>query len=111
MSTPGIQKPVLEILQTLQTQRGHLDAKTITDVARSLHLPAHQIYGVASFYSMLSVEPRHTKVLRMCDGPVCWLCGSDKVRQALNASSHGHPGWAIERTSCLGLCDRARLPW
>ncbi|MBE3117983.1 MAG: NADH-quinone oxidoreductase subunit NuoF, partial [Candidatus Atribacteria bacterium] len=44
--------------------------------------------------------------IRVCDGPVCWLCGGD-VTSIGDAVRAEHPDWKVERTSCLGLCDRA----
>ena len=104
---------VLEILTELDG-RGHLNTETITDTARALSIQAQQAYGMATFYSMLSLKPRQN-VMRVCDGPVCWL------RRASNQSSVNSfqspvemwgkvmsgKDWTVERTSCLGVCDRA----
>jgi len=96
---------VLEILTELD-RRGRLNPETITDTARALGIPAQQAYGMATFYSMLSLQPRGN-VLRVCDGPVCWLKRAAETREALEQSAICNQQYAIERTSCLGLCDRA----
>jgi len=101
---------VLEILSDLQTERGALDASTIQDVARALHMPPEKAYGVASFYSMLTINPDTAQAkpaasVRVCDGPVCWLHGADRLRQAVDSAAG--PDTQVTRTSCLGLCDRA----
>lgn len=96
----------LELLKALSNQN-RLTPASAADVARALGIPAHQAYGMATFYSMLSLSERK-KVLRVCDGPVCWL----------KRANHNHPlaewqsnpalaDFSIERSSCLGLCDRA----
>ena len=58
---------------------------------------------MATFYSMLSLDERRD-VLRVCDGPVCWLkrASVDGWKKKMPADD-----WTVERTSCLGLCDRA----
>ena len=94
---------VLEVLRDLETERGGLSRPGITDVARAIGLPPHKAFGIATFYSMLSLEERRN-ILRVCDGPVCWLKRASEVRAALDQSASG---WTVERTSCLGLCDRA----
>jgi NADH:ubiquinone oxidoreductase subunit F (NADH-binding) len=82
----------------------------LDDVARLLELPAARVYGIASFYSMLEVTEANPSSamskIRVCDGPVCWLCGGDitAIGDSVRAE---HPDWKVERTSCLGLCDRA----
>jgi NADH:ubiquinone oxidoreductase subunit F (NADH-binding)/NADH:ubiquinone oxidoreductase subunit E len=96
---------VLEVLRTIQEQRGGLSQADIAQAARSLRIPAERAYGVASFYTMLSLSPRPAGVIRVCDGPVCWLKRAAEVRQALDEAPPA--GYTIERTSCLGLCDRA----
>jgi NADH:ubiquinone oxidoreductase subunit F (NADH-binding)/NADH:ubiquinone oxidoreductase subunit E len=97
----------LEILTTLQKQRGRLDPDTLTGVAHSLNLPPSKILGIASFYSMLNLKESTGNSIRVCDGPVCWLCGATDASQAIGVELSKHPEWKIERTSCLGLCDRA----
>ncbi|PWB55101.1 MAG: hypothetical protein C3F13_05105 [Anaerolineales bacterium] len=98
---------LLEILTELQAQRGVLEGSAITDVGRAVKLPPSSAYGVASFYSMLNLEEKAEQIMRVCDGPVCWLCGAGEVRKGVDAVLAGKQGWKIERTSCLGLCDRA----
>ena len=95
---------LLEVLVDIQTQPTGLSPATVTDVARALNVPPHKAYGIATFYSMLSFE-EHKKKLRVCDGPVCWLKRASETKTALEANTG--EDWDIERSSCLGLCDRA----
>jgi NADH:ubiquinone oxidoreductase subunit F (NADH-binding) len=60
---------------------------------------------------MLSSLPRKN-ILRVCDGPVCWinraLENSKKPENVVDLYGHNLPDdWTVERSSCLGLCDRA----
>ena len=98
---------VLEVLVELQKRYGWLNQHQIEDVGRTLHIPAEKVYGIASFYSLLDVKPKEKNVIRVCDGPVCWLCGGGEVRAAVDRVFTDRAGWSVERTSCLGLCDRA----
>jgi NADH:ubiquinone oxidoreductase subunit F (NADH-binding)/NADH:ubiquinone oxidoreductase subunit E len=95
---------ILEILKDLQSTSEGLSNQAISDTARALHMPPHKAYGMATFYSMLSLQPR-PNVLRVCDGPVCWLKHAGKTHTALEKAIVS--GWTVERSSCLGLCDRA----
>ena len=100
---------LLEVLVDLQTHPAGLSPATVTNAARSLKVPSHKAYGIATFYSMLSFEERK-KVLRVCDGPVCWLkraTTDDKPQNLDEWSSAVGSSWSVERSSCLGLCDRA----
>jgi NADH:ubiquinone oxidoreductase subunit F (NADH-binding) len=84
--------------------------ETLDEVARSLEIPPAKVYGIASFYSMLEVAqaaPTSTTTkIRVCDGPVCWLCDGD-IKSVGDSVRKTHPDSKVERTSCLGLCDRA----
>lgn len=103
----GDPEAALEILQALETHPGGLSAESITDIARTLGLPSNRIYGLATFYSMLSLKERQ-KTLRICDGPVCWLRQTRPQHgEALDEWIESASGWTVERSSCLGLCDRA----
>jgi NADH:ubiquinone oxidoreductase subunit F (NADH-binding)/NADH:ubiquinone oxidoreductase subunit E len=99
---------ILPILQILQTQRNGLTPAILTAVARALQVPPERAYGIASFYSMLT-PPRDQPTIRVCDGPVCWLCGANRLRAMLAQTVSA--AYVIERTSCLGQCDRAPAAW
>jgi NADH:ubiquinone oxidoreductase subunit F (NADH-binding)/NADH:ubiquinone oxidoreductase subunit E len=96
---------LIPMLQAIQAQHGGLTRAAIVDSARALGIPAQRAYGVATFYSMFDVPPRPGGVIRVCDGPVCWLYGAARLHNDL-ADTLGK-SWRIERNSCLGLCDRA----
>ena len=94
----------LEVLNDIQAERGGLSKTDLVDAARAVGVPAHQTYGAATFYSMMSLEPKKN-VIRVCDGPVCWLRRASETKAAIEAAIG--EGWTVERTSCLGLCDHA----
>jgi NADH:ubiquinone oxidoreductase subunit F (NADH-binding)/NADH:ubiquinone oxidoreductase subunit E len=102
---------LLPILQRLQAQHGGVTRESIENVARALSIPAERAYGVTTFYTMLAMPPRPGPIIRVCDGPACWLHGARATRtamvQVLSASPPREHSWTVERTSCLGLCDRA----
>ena len=97
---------LLEIYQKLQDDQGFISRQEVLDVSKVLKLPAQRAYGVATFYSMLTLEAHPQQTIRVCDGPVCWLKHAAELRPAL-ADFGKSLGWKVERTSCLGLCDRA----
>ncbi len=97
----------LPILRTIQSaNHGYLDLQLLGAVADALQLSDAQVYGVASFYSMLATRPRGEKTIRVCDGPACMMHEAEKMRIALGAAA-AKDEWTVERSSCLGLCDRA----
>jgi len=97
---------LLEVLVDLETHPAGLSPATVTEAARALNVPPHKAYGMATFYSMLSLEKRKN-VLRVCDGPVCWLKRASDQSPIPDYQAQLGDDCTVERTSCLGLCDRA----
>ena len=101
---------MLNLLFKVQGEYGALNLEILDDVARLLDKPASQVYGIASFYSMIEVANKvPSKIaprIRVCDGPVCWLCGGNLEGSRSKIVSK-YPNGKFERSSCLGLCDLA----
>jgi NADH:ubiquinone oxidoreductase subunit F (NADH-binding)/NADH:ubiquinone oxidoreductase subunit E len=102
--SPDATLPILRDVQA--ANHGSLDKPVLGAVADALRVNDARVYGVGSFYSLLSTRTRAEKVIRVCDGPVCMLRGAESVRASLEAATTGGE-WGVERCSCLGLCDCA----
>ncbi len=87
-----------EILARVQAHGG-LDVGVAVQVAREVGVPEAEVYGVASFYHLLS-DP-DTK-LRVCTGLSCAMRGSDRLLAAAKEA-----GLPVGGCSCLAACDRA----
>jgi NADH-quinone oxidoreductase subunit E len=100
--------PVLaEVNQTL----GYLPAEALAEVSRGLRVPKSQLFSVASFYRMLSTEPRGRHVIQFCESAPCHVVGGREVWQTLQDELQLSPGetsadgkWTLVTTSCLGIC-------
>jgi NADH-quinone oxidoreductase subunit F len=101
----GSRAEIVKVLRTIHREYGYLTPHLIGEVARELRMPASRVYGIATFYSMLTTQAPMEKTIRICDGPYCMMRGAGdllcQIQAQLGAS------WTITRTSCLGLCDRA----
>ena len=71
----------------------------VARVAAETGVPEADVYGVATFYTLLSRPGAKTRV---CQGLSCWMAGSDDRLAALREAGAEH-----EAVSCLGQCDRA----
>jgi NADH:ubiquinone oxidoreductase subunit F (NADH-binding)/NADH:ubiquinone oxidoreductase subunit E len=98
---------ILPVLLDVQAaNHGCLGKPVLGAAADALRVNDARVYGVGSFYSLLSTKPRTGKVVRVCDGPVCMLQGAESLAGSTRtAATSGE--WAVERCSCLGLCDCA----
>ena len=99
---------LLPALQALQARVGWISPGGLGYIARRLTVPPADVYGVATFYALLTVEPRPPRVVHVCDDIACRCAGSEALIADLEqrAGPEGNDsGWL--RSPCLGQCDRA----
>ncbi len=106
---------MITILQKVQDEYRYLPQEVITYVATCLGVPPARVYGVATFYSHFSLEPKGKYVIKICDGTACHVKGSGKlikaIRETLNLSEKNKTTndmlFTLETVSCLGACGLA----
>src|ERR1039458_826755 len=64
---------LIETLHTAQSSFGYLDDEAIRFVARSLHVPLSQAYGVVTFYHHFSLKPAGKHTCTVCLGTACYI--------------------------------------
>ena len=57
---------LMPVLQELNRAHSYISEDAMLCVAKELNVPRAEVYGVATFYSFLSVKPRGKFVVRMC---------------------------------------------
>jgi len=67
---------LIPILQQIQEEYRYLPEEVLALVATSLDLPPSRVYGVATFYSHFTLEPKGKHTIRLCDGTACHVRGS-----------------------------------
>jgi NADH:ubiquinone oxidoreductase subunit E len=107
-------RDLLVLLEREQSRSGCLSREAITELAESLGLSIGEVYGVASFYSFLSVGPQGRNVIRVCKSLPCYLKSSKAIIEGVRKAIGIGPGqttpdgkFSFELTNCIGACDRA----
>src|SRR4051794_30260446 len=102
----------LPILEAVQARVGWISEPAMDHICERLTVPRADVYGVATFYGLLSVEPRAPRVLHVCDDIACRCAGAEEliadIEERLgpeNADDSHAVTWL--RSPCLGQCDRA----
>ena len=104
---------LLPVLHAIQKRIGWISQGAINYAALRLDVPPAEVYGVASFYGMFSLEPRPAVVAHVCDDIACMTRGSEELCDQLDTRlgpegipcAGGRAMWV--RSNCLGLCERA----
>jgi NADH-quinone oxidoreductase subunit E/NADP-reducing hydrogenase subunit HndA len=109
--TKGALIPVLHKVQHLY---GYLPEDVLHLVSEGLDVPMTEIYGVATFYHIFSLEPKGEHIIRVCLGTACYVKGSqlliDKLSQILGielGNTTKDNKFTLEATRCIGACGLA----
>ncbi|MFZ3150549.1 MAG: NADH-quinone oxidoreductase subunit NuoE [Anaerolineaceae bacterium] len=102
---------LIPILQTVTNEIGYISQTAVKQISLQLRLPTKEILSVATFYRMLSTEPRGKHVVQFCESAPCHIAGGREVFNALKQALQLEPGqtspdnkWTLLTTSCLGVC-------
>ncbi|MGA5627994.1 NAD(P)H-dependent oxidoreductase subunit E [Streptomyces cellulosae] len=94
-------------LHALNDRVGWISEGGLDYLCRRLTVPPSEAYGVATFYAMFSVRPRPATVLHVCTDLACAAAGAPKLCEAVETRLGPESGVKVERSPCLGLCERA----
>ncbi|MGX1510036.1 NAD(P)H-dependent oxidoreductase subunit E [Streptomyces collinus] len=98
---------LLPALHALNDRVGWISEGALDYVCRRLTVPPAEAYGVATFYAMFSVRPRPATVLHVCTDLACTAAGASELCAAVETRLGPQSGVKVERSPCLGLCERA----
>jgi NADH:ubiquinone oxidoreductase subunit E len=113
---PRSQEYILHILHELQdhSEHNYLSEHDLKRAAEHMNISYSSVYGVASYYSMFSLKPRGMHIIRVCHSPVCEMLDSASLTRALHEVLGIGMGettksglFTLERTECLGQCDKS----
>ena len=98
---------LLPTLHALNERAGWISPGGLNYVAQRLTVPPADVYGVATFYALFSVDQRPPRVVHVCDDIACRCAGSEELIAQLGPEGVAEHGATWLRSPCLGQCDRA----
>lgn len=105
---------IFNIFENLQKHFRCLPEDALRIVAEELSVPLSQLYSVATFYNLFSLEPRGEHTVSVCRGTVCHVKGVDKVSDSLQKELGIKEGettpdglFTLNAVRCLGCCSLA----
>ncbi len=110
----GQEGSLIQILHLVQGIYGYLPLEVQQIVAERLDLPLSEVYGVSTFYSFFSTQPRGEYCIRVCLGTACYVRGSAKILKRLSEMLGVEVGcttkdrkFTLEVMRCMGACGLA----
>ncbi|MBR2569792.1 MAG: NAD(P)H-dependent oxidoreductase subunit E [Paenibacillus sp.] len=71
--------PLMMILSDIQNEYGYIPLEVQELVSELTGLSVSEIYGVVTFYSFFSLEPKGKYVVGCCMGTACYVKGAQQV--------------------------------
>ncbi|MDD3889720.1 MAG: NAD(P)H-dependent oxidoreductase subunit E [Syntrophomonadaceae bacterium] len=103
---------IIEAFHALQAEYNYIPQDALVEAARVFGVSEAQAYGVATFYSYLSVENRGKYIIRMCESAPCHVAGADAVITAIEnyldikvGETTADGKFTIELCECIGQCQ------
>ena len=104
----------MSVLQGAQEIYGYLPEEVIRRIAAGLGHPYEEIYGIATFYSQFSLNPKGDVAIAVCLGTACYVKGAAAVLNAVEQKLGIVPGaitpdgkFSLDSCRCVGACGLA----
>ena len=105
---------LIKILNDVQEKCGYIPQKAQEEISEYLNMPMAEIYGVITFYSRFTLNPKGKYHISVCLGTACYVKGSQKIFDRLKERLKIEEGQttadgkiSIEATRCVGACGLA----
>ena len=104
----------MPVLQAAQEIFGYLPEEAQIMIAEGLDIPLSEIYGVSTFYSLFTLNPKGRYQISVCLGTACYVKGSADVLDAVQKKLNIVPGgitedgmFSLDACRCIGACGLA----
>lgn len=105
---------LIPILNDIQEKYGYIPKTAQMEVSKYLGIPMAEIFGVITFYSRFTLEPKGKYNISVCLGTACFVKGSqsilDRLKERLNleeGKTSADGKFSIDTTRCVGACGIA----
>ncbi len=106
--------PLMMILSDIQNEYGYIPLDVQEIISEKTGIPVAEIYGVVTFYSFFSLQPKGKYVIGVCLGTACYVKGSQQVLDkfseilGIKAGETSEDGlFTLDALRCIGACGIA----
>ncbi len=108
------QGALMPVLQEAQEIYGYLPLEVQRIISTELDIPLAEVYGVVTFYSQFSLNPKGDYKISVCLGTACYVKGAgdvfDRLSQKLGIAGGectDDGKFSLEACRCIGACGLA----
>ncbi|MBQ9953934.1 MAG: NAD(P)H-dependent oxidoreductase subunit E [Eggerthellaceae bacterium] len=112
----GTQGPLMPVLHEAQEIYGYLPEEVQVIISEELDIPLAEIYGVSTFYSRFTLNPKGENRISVCLGTACYVKGAADVLAEVEAQIGCKAGsvtpdgkFSIDADRCVGACGLAPI--
>ena len=105
---------LINILHKTQEAFGYLPAEVQHVIAKELNISEAKVYGVVTFYSFFTMQPKGKHKISVCMGTACYVRGAEKVVDELKKELKIDVGgitqdgkFSLDCLRCVGACGLA----
>lgn len=105
---------LIAVLHKAQHLYGYLSNELIFYISEKLNIPSSKVFGVISFYSYFTTEPRGKYVINVCLGTACFVRGADAIMKEFEKILKINAGettkdkkFTLSGLRCIGACGLA----
>ena len=105
---------LMPVLQQAQEIYGYLPIEVQTMIAEEMGIPLEKVYGVVTFYSQFTINPKGKYKISVCLGTACYVKGSGKLVDEITKQLGIGPEectqdgkFSLTACRCIGACGLA----
>ena len=106
--------PLMMILSAVQEEYGYIPLEVQELISEKTGISVAEIYGVVTFYSFFSLEPKGKYIIGCCLGTACYVKGSQQIIDKFGEVLGIKPGgttedgmFTLDALRCIGACGIA----
>lgn len=107
---------LIQILNETQEKFGYIPKTSQLEISKYLNIPMAEVYGVITFYSRFTLEPKGKYAISVCLGTACFVKGSEQILNRLKdrlkidvGQTTADGKFSIDATRCVGACGLAPI--
>ena len=105
---------LITILNEVQEKYGYIPKIAQLEIADYLKIPVAEVYGVITFYSRFTLNPKGKYNISICLGTACFVKGSKEILERAKEKLGIDEGettadgmFSLDTTRCVGACGLA----